>query len=339
MDSSTLPSSSPQARRQIPHGALLLLCTAVGSLLLCILYTVAWNPEIRFFRGVAELKWRFADSVSAAGQAKVVIFGGSSCAFSINGERMRDEHHIPLVNCGLGAGLGAKVLAHEAVATLRTGDTLIVALEPSHLTYSLEPPLLGIQHAFARGHLDWVTENNLGLDGVPTLSALLALRPGGYHGITLLGKVLGRRPLYRYKITEVSPSGWQQTDVRTDIAGSPSHGPQLSPDGIRFLRALRDLSEKKGVRIAYSLPWLYTPVAKAGEYQESCRRFLFQVAEFIPVLRDPRLGAYTVREHFSDTVWHLTVEGSNLRTDTLAQQLKKWEIWARADLQARTETR
>lgn len=39
-------------------------------------------------------------------------------------------------------------------------------------------------------------------------AALLALRPGGYHVFTLLGKLVQGRPLYRYNTAEVRPSGF-----------------------------------------------------------------------------------------------------------------------------------
>jgi hypothetical protein len=59
---------------------------------------------------------------------------------------------------------------------------------------------------------------------------------------------------------------------------------------------------------------------------------LLEVSEFIPVLRDSRLGAYTVREHFSDTSLHLTEEGATLRSDEFAEQVKDWKVWTHEEL-------
>jgi hypothetical protein len=58
-----------------------------------------------------------------------------------------------------------------------------------------------------------------------------------------------------------------------------------------------------------------------------------QVMEFVPVLRDPILGANTHVNHFSDTIWHLNEEGSALRTDGLAGQLFDLQTWGVEELQ------
>jgi hypothetical protein len=56
------------------------------------------------------------------------------------------------------------------------------------------------------------------------------------------------------------------------------------------------------------------------------------VNEFIPVLKDIHLGAFTNIEHFADTAWHLDETGSFLRTDQLGQQIKNWDIWTEEEL-------
>jgi hypothetical protein len=59
-----------------------------------------------------------------------------------------------------------------------------------------------------------------------------------------------------------------------------------------------------------------------------------QIAEFIPVLKDPWLGADTNVMHFADTVWHLNEEGSRLRTDELGRAVKQWDVWSVKELQS-----
>jgi len=51
------------------------------------------------------------------------------------------------------------------------------------------------------------------------------------------------------------------------------------------------------------------------------------------ILLDPRLGAYSVREHFSDTAWHLVGEAAALRTDELGNQINQWQLWTADALQ------
>jgi len=69
-------------------------------------------------------------------------------------------------------------------------------------------------------------------------------------------------------------------------------------------------------------------------FQAANARLLLQIVNLMPVLRDPSLGACTNRDFYSDTVWHLTEAGSHRRTDGLAEEIKNWDVWTPAALQA-----
>ena len=88
------------------------------------------------------------------------------------------------------------------------GDSLIVALEPGLFTSPNELPAFATQFSYARRHSEWATRAALGLPGSGRAASLLALRPGSYHALTLIGKFVQGRDLYRYKVADASPSGW-----------------------------------------------------------------------------------------------------------------------------------
>ena len=179
---------------------------------------------------------------------KVLVYGGSSCAFSIDGERMLDRFNLPTVNYGSAAGMGTAILTESVLGQVRPGDTLIVALEPGLLTEPLDSPALGVQFSFAAHHPKWVTHPVIPVASPNWFQALAALRPGGYHTFTLLGKIVTRKPLMRYQEKDYRPSGWEQTDVRMKITGPPGHGPRLSIDARTFLQALREWSGRHDVK-------------------------------------------------------------------------------------------
>lgn len=326
MGSSTLPSRTPW----FALGVLLvgLVAWAVGAF-----YSLRVNPEIRFWSSVASIETAYADKLTVERGAKTIVIGGSSCAFAIDGERLLEQYKLPVANFGLHAGMGPKVPALFASDSLRTGDTLIVALEPYNLTDSLDATSLATQFSFALGHWDWVTGEELGSRMASPLSALLALRPDGHHLFTLLGKILLRRPLYRYDLEQVEPSGWQRAAVHLPFEGPPEVGARLSEGARGFLGALRAWCDARGIRLAYSLPWAYSPAHARAAFQRKNARFLSQVAEFMPVLRDENLGADSVAEHFADTCWHLAERGALLRTDSFADQLQHWRVWTSEDLE------
>ena len=61
-------------------------------------------------------------------------------------------------------------------------------------------------------------------------------------------------------------------------------------------------------------------------------QFLLQVAEFLPVLKDPYLGTDIIIEHFSDTPLHANRIGAALHTDELAREIKSWDVWSVEEL-------
>jgi hypothetical protein len=310
----------------------MLLLTAVAAWLGCIVYTMRLNPELKYYVQGEVIKNRWSEKMTREHGSKVVIYGGSSCAFSIDGERMLDRFNLPTVNYGSAAGIGAAILTESALDQVHPGDTLIVALEPGLLTEPLDPTALGVQFSFAVHHPDWVIHPVLPPVSLNWFQALVALRPGGYHTFTLLGKIAAHKPFMRYQENDYHPSGWEQTDVRMKITGPPGHGPRLSNDARIMLQALHDWSGRNNVRVAYSLPWAYAPPENEASFQRGNADFLLQVNEFIPVLKDTHLGAYTNIEHFADTAWHLDGTASALRTDQLGQEIKNWNIWTDEEL-------
>jgi hypothetical protein len=96
-----------------------------------------------------------------------------------------DRYDLRVANLGLQAGIGVNVLTRYVTHT-RTGDVLIMAMEPDLLTASAGVPSLGKQFALAAGNADLLEEATIS----DRLSNLLAMRPGGYHFFTLIGKII-----------------------------------------------------------------------------------------------------------------------------------------------------
>jgi hypothetical protein len=327
MDSSTSPSNA-----RCPILAVALLLTALTAWLVCVIYTFKISPDVSSHVQEAVIKARWADKMTREFGAKTVVYGGSSCTFSIDGERLLNRFHLPVVNYGFGADLGSMVLTESVMSHVCPGDTLIVALEPGLLTCPLDPPAMGIKFAFAEYHPEWVIHPVFSVPAQGWFHSLAALRPGSYNAFTFLGKIASRQPLMRYSKDDYNPSGYAHTPVRLKITGPPGHGPCLSADARVLLQNLRDWCRQRQVRIAYSLPWGYTPLAQKSTFQKSNLELLLQINEFIPVLKDPQLGADTELDHFADTAWHLTETSSPLRTDGFGLQIKNWDLWTDAEL-------
>jgi hypothetical protein len=325
--------------KQVPRLAVWMLGVAFVTWLAGAVYTVYLSPDIRFFTGAARIKQAWSASMNAEHGPKYVLYGGSSCAFSLDAERLLQRHQLAAVNMGSAAAMGASVLSQAALEETRAGDVLVVALEPILLTDSLEPPSFGVQMAFALGRRGWVLHPQVGTNSTPWSSALLALRPGGTRTLTLLSKLLRPGELFRYHLTDVRPSGFMQTSARPPFTGPSVPGGRLTDDGRILLGALRDWGKRNQVRVVYSLRWSYTAPDKAAWFRRQNAQFLLDVAEVVPVLYDPRLGALSNKELFADTPLHLSEKGAALRTDELADQLKRWRLWTVEELRERVQAR
>jgi len=312
-----------------------LLTLAAAVLVLAALYTLRVNPEIRLYCKAVALKRQWSRSLSSGGQQKFIVAGGSSAAFSVDAEGLLLQHDLRLVNFGLHAGMGPLFLLAVAAEEAHSGDTLVVALEPGLLTAPFDSPDLAAQMGLALGEPSLIHASRLTGDRIRWVEDVISLRPGAYHTFTLLGKVMLRKPLYRYSISAFHPGGWQEA---RDFREFPTPVPgvvRLSPDAVRLLDALAKWGEVEHVKVVYSLPWCYTPAASCEEFKRARAAFLASVACHVRVLKDTTLGVDPVREHFADTEWHLAGNGVRLRSDALAEELIRQEYWKPEELQAR----
>jgi hypothetical protein len=158
-----------------------------------------------------------------------------------------------------------------------------------------------------------------------------ALRPGGYHVFTMLGKIARRQPIYRYKPTDFQEDGRQRTTVRI-IPESPGDPGHVSAPGKKFLESLAKYCSETGIRVAYALPWRFASASDVARSQKVNRRFLVEVNEFLPVLKDETWGVYADASQYADTCWHLDGEGALHRTTVLARAVKDWRVYRVSEL-------
>lgn len=299
----------------------------------CAFYSLNLNPEIRFYCGLSKIQKSWADVLRSKTSSQHILIGGSSALFSVMPERAWNTHSVPLVNLGVAAGMQPQVMILRALDYIQKGDTLILALEPGLLTANEEMGALGVQYAFAMGRSDWICRPALGLRRRSWGSAFLALRPGAYHIVTLAAKIVTQRPLYRYRLKDVSSGGWVSTESREFEDQPPRHREKLAPQSVEILESLARLTSEREINLMYALPWAYCPEDHLKKFRQENASFLLQVQRYMPILFDPRLGAIEKKSLFADTAWHLSDEGSRVRTDELAAQLRRQRMWKCSDLQ------
>lgn len=111
------------------------LLPALVGLWLLALQSMPRPVESSWIDGIYKKKEAAAASIHGP---KTVIIGGSGTHYSYSARVVAEKTGLSVVNLGTHAGLGAEYLLHRARASLKPGDTAVVALE-HQLIYAVKP--------------------------------------------------------------------------------------------------------------------------------------------------------------------------------------------------------
>jgi hypothetical protein len=307
--------------------SLLLLAAALLAIALGVLYSLKLDPEISYWAAASELKLDWVEEMRRKHGYVIGVVGGSTTTFGIDAELMHKEYNLPVANLGLHAGMGPDACVGLGFIALERGDTLILSLEPGMLTTDdgVVSTRLGSKLALRLQKpelINWRKGFPYSVAATPT-----QLQPGGYHFMTMLGKLALSKPLYRYRIEDMRPGGLQTTTERRPMATSNNFEPAesaylLSPAACTFLEAVKEEAYRRGINLAYVLPWSYAPLVLSVKYRAVNKKFLNEVQRFMPILNEPEVGVHVVEDDFADSGQHLTANAASRRTSTLARRLK-----------------
>lgn len=311
----------------MPRLTTLLLAVALLALGAGAFYSLRLDPEISYWAAATERKLEWVDRMRQQHGYVIGIVGGSTTTFGIDAEHIHKEYSLPVANLGLHAGMGPDACVGLGFAALKRGDTLILCLEPGMLTKDdgTASTRLGRKLAFRLKRpelISWRQDSSYSAASAPS-----QLQPGGYHFMTMLGKLALSKPFYRYSIDDMRPGGLQTTTERRPMATSDDFGPDepaylLCPGGHTFLKAVQEEADRRGINLAYVLPWTYTPSHLSPDRRGANLKFLGEVQELIQILDEAELGVHVVAEDFADSGQHLTADAAQRRSAQLAKTLK-----------------
>ncbi|MCW1885177.1 hypothetical protein OKA04_10600 [Luteolibacter flavescens] len=306
---------------------LTLLASAVAAYVLGFVLTVPANPELRVWQGVDQRRKAELAEVRAKSPDRPVIFftGGSSTAFSIDPAIIEGTCGMPAFNFALPASAGAHYLLHQALEQTKSGDVLVIGLEPDFFAYESDNPAGSL--AFGLAVLDGQPSATVGGD---TFGNSLSLpeymtmaRPGPKYLVTLLYRSASGKG-YRYTPEDYRYHGRMETPVKEE--GMPplklEGEVRLAESGRKLLQGIKAAADKRGVRLCYTMPWRWTLPEDAAASREANAALLRDIGQIIEVVDDGTNGVATDASFFSDTPQHLTAAGSEARSRTLAPALK-----------------
>jgi hypothetical protein len=114
-----------------------LLCFCLALLPVAAVVTLAFTLPAQYsntFVGVLDEKFERLTSIK---EDKVIVVGGSSVAFGLDSEAFEAYTGVPVVNFGLYAALGTKLMLDMSKAGIEDGDVVVIAPELDRQTLSL----------------------------------------------------------------------------------------------------------------------------------------------------------------------------------------------------------
>jgi len=312
---------------KVPRLALLICVTAFGAWLVGALYTWLVDPEMKFWTAAARQKLDWVEKMREKHGYVIGVVGGSTTTFGIDAEHIEREHGLPVANLGLHVGMGPEACIGFGLSALSKGDTLVLSMEPAAFTGEHpEESRLGSKLALLLGRPEIVAWDNQSV-GAWLIRSLFTIPPGGYHAMTMLGKVALRIPPYRYSIESLQPGGLQVTTERRDFTKDmdftlPNEAPPLSERSIRLLGNIQSVADERSINLIYIPPWSYWPRETANERRTANAVLLDAIGRNVRVLREPPMGVHSELNDFTDSGQHLTAEAAAARSSVLAETLK-----------------
>jgi hypothetical protein len=308
----------------MPRLSLLLVVVALLAAIVGATYALRFDPELAFWTEASKRKLSWVDEMRAKHGHVIGVVGGSTTAFAIDAQMLEKDYGLPVANLGLHADMGPSIFAWFGFSNLQRGDILILSIEPSLLNGDTSARNLGIRFALALGKPEILKSSG---SSMLRLLNPIVLQPGGYHVMTMIGKVLLGLPSYRYRIEDSVPGGLQVTNEKRLIDGLGATESaaflRLSPSSHKLLKRIQTEAASRGIKVFYMLPWMYAPELTADALRENNLRMLDQISEYLPVLRDEECGVHTNPNDFADTPQHLTHDAAQYRSRVFAESLRK----------------
>jgi hypothetical protein len=277
--------------------------------------------ESAWIKEIYEKKESVAASVT---DPKYVLVGGSSTHYSYSAEAVSRATGLPVINLGTHAGLGGDYILNRAKASLRTGDTAVLALE--YQLFSSTPPSTVLASFVATNDPGYILD---------APSEHLAALIFGYSPVQLLRDIAIRTvpwtsPLYRSEtVTAYGDESSNTPDHKLPYMHQVVHEAgaigMADADHMQMSSAFRKFigwASENGVTVFYTWP----PTTSRAEYQtEQYVAYFRSYRSMMESLGVKVLGAqadYVIpEEEMLDSMYHADSRGALRVSAVLARNL------------------
>jgi len=300
-------------------------------ILLCVLIPFAAVASVIFFLpaqfgntflGALKIK---TDRIASIEEPKIVIIGGSSVPFGVDSKQMEEMLGMPVVNFGLYATLGTKLMLDLSREYINEGDIIVLAPETDAQTYSL---FFNSEAAWqaADGDLSLlpkIAKDNLGamLGGAWRYAA----QKVKYYSS---GSVLDPDGVYNVKSFDeygdiVYPREYNKMALMYDTSLESQLLPDIiSGDFIDYVNEYVAYAEKKGARVLFSFAPMNFDAVSSDLTLEQVKEFAAFIDDNFDaeLISDPNIYMYE-SGYFYDSNFHLNDAGAVFHTSNLAHDI------------------
>ncbi len=298
---------------------------------LTVLTTVFLLPPVYKDTFVGELGEKF-DLLCETDEPKVVVIGGSSVAFGLDSEMLEEALGMKVVNFGLYADLGTKLMMDLSKANINEGDIIVLAPEMNSQTLSLY-----FNSETASEALDGSMKMRLYVGSDDRDSLIGASWKFTCNKLKYL--ITGTRPENSgaYKKENFNEYGDniydrpfnEMTGVQNRISFSFRTN---SADGVvtdyeRYVEYVNDyvkFAKKRGASVYFSFPPMDKDAISSSVTDESIRNFYRNLLISLDCTVISNVNDYIMDDgYFYDSEFHLNNAGVVLRTVLLADDIKR----------------
>ncbi|MHB9291233.1 hypothetical protein Holit_00305 [Hollandina sp. SP2] len=245
---------------------------------------------------------------------KLVIAGGSNCAFGIDSLALTEALGIPVFNLGINAGFGLGRILEDTGSFLRAGDVLLIIPEYSHFTDNWNGGEAAYELIFDARQYGLLLHP--GLYGLPgNLSSYITTHLQGF-----IARFRPPNPL-AYRRDGFNQYGDYIGHLELEnqaFESKPALGRLNQAALNRFFRFVQAF-EERGIQVILSYPSYEEASFTAST--ELIRTIDQTFREQISVISRPETYCFP-RDWFYDTVYHLNKEGRQQRTEALIRDVE-----------------
>lgn len=267
------------------------------------------------------------DRLNAIDEPKIIVVGGSSVAFGLDSQLLAEHVNMPVVNFGLYATLGTKIMMDLSKANINRGDIVILAPEMDAQTLSLyfnaEAALQGMES-------DWDMLRHIPKDNYSDLAG------GIYSYVT-------KKLQYLSGSGKPDPTGVYNRDSfdefgdivyprphNTMLLGyDPNKIIELTPELFdrEFIDYVNDYTAycgEQGATVYFSFPPMNESAMSSANTEDTLFDFYRYLYENLSCQVISNVNDYIIEEnYFYDSNFHLNESGVILRTSLLAHDINR----------------